>query len=89
MSCGCGCGCEVVEPQPAELLNEAIEGKEDLVPIPLNAEKLVEVGEVDIDWEVVAGPLGGIEVLETRVNHQHIPNTKETTKNAPSSSRGS
>jgi hypothetical protein len=60
----CGCGCEVVGPQPAELLNDAIEGNEDLVPIPLNPEKLVGVGEVDIDRDVIAGPLGGVEVLE-------------------------
>jgi hypothetical protein len=43
-----GWGCEVLE---AELLKEAIEGNEDLIP-PLNPEELVavgEVGEVGID----------------------------------------
>ena len=72
----CGCGCEVVEPQPAELLIEAIEGNEDLVLIPLDPDKLVEAAEVEIDREVDAGPLGGIEVLEARVNHQYIPAQK-------------
>jgi hypothetical protein len=31
----------VDELQPAEVLNEAMEGNEDLIPIALNAEKLV------------------------------------------------
>ena len=49
----------MVELQPAELLNEAIEGNEDLIPIPLNTEKLVVwVDGIGVDWEVV-GPLGG------------------------------
>ena len=71
--------------QLAELLKEAIEGNEDLTPIPLNPEILVGVGEVSIDWEVVAGPWakaagGGVEVLEARVNHQYISTRKTTTK---------
>ena len=71
---GCGCGCEVVGLQPAELLKEAIEGNEDLIPIPLNPEKLDEVREVGIDREVVAGPMTKtVEVLEAnRVKKNHI-----------------
>jgi hypothetical protein len=56
-----GCGCEVVELQPAELLNEAMEGNEDLIPIPLNTEKLVVwVGGLGIEWEVVGPSLVGM-----------------------------
>ena len=56
--------------QPAELPIEAIDGNEDLTPIPLNPVKLVEVGEVGT--VVVGGPLANVEVLGTRANHQHI-----------------
>ena len=65
----CVCGSEVVE---AELLKEAIEGNEDLTPpTPLKPEELFGVGEVGIDWEVVAGAAGG-GVEAPRVNDQHI-----------------
>ena len=64
----CVCGGEVVE---AELLKEGIEGNEDLTPIP-KPEKLIGVGEVGIDWEVVAGPAGGGVEAPRGVNDQHI-----------------